>query len=462
MQSPAESEVLEFKEAATTYDRDKLIQYCNAIANEKGGHIILGITDKRPRRITGSQAFSNPDELNKIKQQIVKELGIRVDATEIVAPEGRVLVFEIPSRPKGHPIALNGRYLMRSGESLVAMTPDHLKRIFAEGEVPWFSQPAREDATADDIISLLDTQAWFDLLKLTYPTSREGVLERLSGEQLIVKQGGGWTISNLAAILLAKKLDAFSGALARKAARVIIYDGPNKLQTKSERTEGKGYAVGFADLLDFVHNSSPRNHLVEEAIREDVKMFPKQALRELIANALIHQDFSEAGTSVMIEMYDDRIEISNPGIPSIQVERFIDEYRSRNEPLASIMRRIGICEEKGSGVDKVIFAAEVYQLPAPLFRVDSVRTMAVLFAHKDFALMNREDRIRACYQHCALQYVSNRKMSNQSLRERFKLSETKAATVSQIIKDTKDAALIVADDAETNSQRYARYIPFWA
>jgi len=462
MQLPAETEVLEFKEAATTYDKDKLLEYCNAIANEKGGHLVLGVSDKRPRQIKGSVAFANPDELNKLKQRILKELDIRVDATELMAPEGRVLVFEIPSRPKGQPIALNGRYLMRAGESLVPMTPDHLKRIFAEGEVSWFAQPAKERASPDDIVGLLDTQTYFDLLKLTYPTTRDGVLERLAGEGLIRSVGGDWIITNLAAILLAKKLDVFSPALARKAARVIIYDGPNKLKTKSEMVGTKGYAVGFAGLVEFVHNSSPQNHFIEETIREDVKMFPKQALRELIANALIHQDFSESGVSVMIEMYDDRIEISNPGIPTIQVERFIDEYRSRNEPLADLMRRLGICEEKGSGIDKVISAAEFYQLPAPDFRVGGVRTTAILFAHQDFAKMNREDRIRACYQHCALQYVSNKKMSNQSLRERFKLSEAKSATVSLIIKDTKDAELIKPDDADTASQRYARYLPFWA
>jgi ATP-dependent DNA helicase RecG len=462
MQLPSESEALEFKEAANIYDKDKLLQYCNAIANECGGHIVLGVTDKRPRQIKGSQAFSNADELNKLKQLILKELGIRVDATELIAPEGRVLVFDVPSRPRGHPIALNGRYLMRSGESLVSMTPDHLRKIFAEGEVSWFAQPAKSNATADDVIGLLDTQTYFELLSLTYPSSRDGVLDRLSGEGLIRNESGNWIITNLAAILLAKKLDAFSGALARKAPRVIVYDGSNKLKTRNELIGAKGYAVGFAGLVEFVHSSSPQNHYIEETIREDVKMFPKQAIRELIANALIHQDFTESGVSVMIEMYEDRIEISNPGIPTIQVERFIDEYRSRNEPLADLMRRLGICEEKGSGIDKVIFAAEFYQLPAPDFRVGGVRTTAILFAHQEFAKMNREDRTRACYQHCALQYVSNKKMSNQSLRERFKVDEARSATVSLIIKDTKEAGLIKADDAETTSQRYARYVPFWA
>ena len=164
----------------------------------------------------------------------------------------------------------------------------------------------------------------------------------------------------------------------------------------------------------------------------------------------------------MIEMYADRIEISNPGVPPIRVERFIDDYRSRNERLADLMRRLGICEEKGSGIDKVVKAAEVFQLPAPDFRVGDHRTTAVLYAHQDFSVMSKADRIRACYQHCCLMYVSNQSMSNQSLRERFGVSEAKVATVSLVIGATKEAKLIKPDESETSSTRYARYLPFWA
>ena len=126
------------------------------------------------------------------------------------------------------------------------------------------------------------------------------------------------------------------------------------------------------------------------------------------------------------------------------------------------MRRLGICEEKGSGVDKVVDAAERFQLPAPDFRVGELRTTAILFAYQEFAEMSKTDRIRACYQHCCLMYVSNQRMSNQSLRERFRLPESKAATVSQVIAVTKDAGMIAADESESASTRYARYIPFWA
>jgi ATP-dependent DNA helicase RecG len=266
----------------------------------------------------------------------------------------------------------------------------------------------------------------------------------------------------MAAILLAKRLDAFSSALARKAARVVVYEGTNKLITKDDKPDLRGYAVGFGSLVDFVHSAAPQNRFVEQAVREEVKMFPKQALRELIANALVHQDFLASGASVMIELYVDRVEISNPGLPPIKVERFIDEYRSRNERLADQMRRLGICEEKGRGIDKVIGAAEVFQLPAPDFRAGELRTTALLFAHQEFADMSKGDRARACYQHCCLMYVTNQRMSNQSLRLRFGLGEDKTVLTSQVIGAAKEAGLIKADESETTSTRYARYLPFWA
>lgn len=297
---------------------------------------------------------------------------------------------------------------------------------------------------------------------ISYPTTRKSVLARLSDEKLIVRKTKGWVITNLAAILLAKRLDAFSHSLARKGARIVSYLGTNKTETREERTDNRGYAVGFESLVEFVHSSAPLNRSIEQVMREEVKMFPKQALRELIANALIHQDFLATGASVMIEMYADRVEISNPGLPPISVNRFIDEYRSRNERLADLMRRMGICEEKGSGIDKVIDATEVFQLPAPDFRAGELRTTAVLFAYQDFSAMSKRDRVRACYQHCCLMCLNIKRMSNQSLRQRFGLQESKAASVSLVISAAKEAELIKADESETTSTRYARYLPFWA
>jgi len=193
-----------------------------------------------------------------------------------------------------------------------------------------------------------------------------------------------------------------------------------------------------------------------------VKLLPEIVIRELVANALIHQDFNESGTSMMVEIYSNRVEISSPGEPIVPVDRFIDGYQSRNERLADLMRRFGVCEEKSSGIDKVVQAAEVFQLPAPDFRAGHRRTQAIIYGPKPFDDMDRQDRIRACYQHCALKWVIAEQMTNQSLRERFQLAEAKSAIVSQIIAATEEAGLIKADQKAGGSRKFARYIPIWA
>ena len=454
----SEHQNLEFKEAKTQFDNRKLYKYCVALANEGGGHLLLGIGDQPPRRVVGTAACNNPVEM---AAKIFQVLGFRVEIEKVTHPEGRVVVFSIPGRPRGTAFDFEGSYLMRAGEELVPMSEDRLRGIFAEGQPDWLSEPAMMDCDDDKVLQLLDTQSFFDLLHLPYPLERAGVLERFENEKLILRQGVGWTITNLGGMLFSKKLEAFD-RLARKAARVIVYQGKNKLNTKTDKPGTKGYAVGFQGLVEFINGLVPSNEVIEQALRREVKMFPEIAVRELVANALIHQDFNESGTSVVIEIYDDRMEISNPGKPFISPDRFIDEYQSRNERLADVMRRLGICEEKGSGVDKVIHAAEVFQLPAPDFRVGERRTSAVLFAHQSLDAMDRNDRIRACYQHCCLRYVMNEKMTNQSLRDRFKLPESKVALVSQMIAATVEGGKIKPGDPTQTSTRYRSYVPFWA
>lgn len=453
-----EHERLEFKEAKAQYDLNGLFRYCVALANEGGGKLVLGVTDKPPRKVVGSQAFRDTGE---IQSRILDKLHFRVDVEEFQHPDGRLVIFHVPSRPAGTAYQLDGSYLMRSGEDTVPMSEDRLRAIFEEGKPDWLSELAIDERSETDVIQLLDTQSYFDMLKLPYPATRAAVLDRLEKERLVVRTAHGLAITRLGAILFAKRLEDF-GALSRKAARVIVYEGTSKLKTRLDKPGTKGYAVGFEGLTDFINGQIPTNEVIEKALRREVKMFPEIAIRELVANALIHQDFNETGTSVLIEIYTDRLEVSSPGKPFISPDRFIDEYQSRNERLADLMRRLGICEEKGSGIDKVVNSAEVYQLPAPDFRVGERRTVSVLFGHRSFEDMDRSDRIRACYQHCCLRYVMNEKMSNQSLRERFKLPEDKAETVSRMIRDAMQAGLVKLDNPENASKRYARYVPYWA
>ena len=287
------------------------------------------------------------------------------------------------------------------------------------------------------------------------------ILSKLEEERLIAKDRSHYSITNLGAILFAKNLSDF-GKLSRKAPRVIIYKGKDKLHTIKEQVGSKGYALGFEGMITFINDKLPTNEEIGKVFRKEVKMYPELAIRELVANALIHQDFSETGTGPMVELFDGRIEISNPGKPLISTLRFIDHNpQSRNEKLAYFMRRINICEERGSGIDKVVNMAEIYQLPAPNFIEGDNFLRVVLYAYKTLRQMDKEDKIRACYQHCCLKYVSAQYMSNQTLRERFKIDEKNYAIVSRIIAETIEAGLIKYYDVTSKSKKYAKYVPYW-
>lgn len=220
------------------------------------------------------------------------------------------------------------------------------------------------------------------------------------------------------------------------------------------------YAAGFEGLISFINTILPKNEHIGEALRAVRPLFPELAIRELVANALIHQDMTVTGAGPQIELFEDRIEITNPGRPLVQADRMIDlPPRSRNETLASLMRRMGMCEEQGSGLDKVITQVELFQLPPPLFREGHASMQVVLYGPRTFAKMTPDERVRACYHHAVLKFLSGQRMKNASLCVRFGIDSRNAAQASKVIKQSLEAKLIkVADPDHPRSG----YIPMWA
>ena len=335
-----------------------------------------------------------------------------------------------------------------------------LWRIFEH--TPFERLVAAEGLSADDVLRLLEYPAYFELLGLPLPNARDGILEALLDDGMILKADNGtWGITNLGAILLAKKLAAFK-SLARKAIRVVTYKGRSRVETLHEQSGTKGYAVGFEELIGIITSKVPPNEVMGRALRKSVPMYPELAVRELVANAVIHQDFLVTGTGPMVEIFEDRIEITNPGKPLVNTDRFLDTPpKSRNEALASFMRRVGVCEERGSGVDKVVFQMEFNQLPAPAFEVPEDNTRAVLFAHRPLTRMDKEDRIRATYLHACLRYVNRDAMTNTTLRERFGIEPQNSAMASRLIKEAILAGRIRLQDQDA-AHKLKKYVPFWA
>lgn len=320
---------------------------------------------------------------------------------------------------------------------------------------------AKQDLTAEEAVQLLDFSIYFDIKKEPIPTELDGIIYYLTQEEILIKQDNGlYAITNLGAILFAKKLSAFP-RLERKAVRVVQYQDKNRLNMLKEDVGNKGYAVGFDGLLKYIEALLPTQEVINGALRETVSAYPEIALREAIANALIHQDFSISGTGVVIEIFSNRIEITNPGIPLVDVSRIIDNPpKSRNEKLASLMRRLRMCEELGTGWDKIVISCELQQLPTPNIRIYDENTKVTLFSKMDFFDMPTEDKLWACYMHACIKYIQNEFLTNSSLRERFGLEEHSSASISRLIKDACDKHYI--KKLEDTAPKHSKYVPIWA
>ncbi|MCP4752413.1 MAG: transcriptional regulator [Proteobacteria bacterium] len=468
--SSGEKEWVEFKRSNA--DPETVGRLVSALSNSARlhgrdyGYLVFGVEDGT-HRIVGtdfrmSRAKKGGEEL---EHWLSTRLDPRIDfiVSEFDYRGKTIVLLEIPAAVQ-RPVRFLHQAYIRVGSYTKNLNqyPEKERKIWElSSKTDFESLPAKSDLTEEEVVNCLDIQSYFDLMELPFPSSRKGILDKLGSEKLVTKKGGLYAVTNLGAVLFAKNLEDF-GHLARKALRVLIYNGNDRLSTQKDITHTRGYAAGFAGLLEYINDRLPSNEEMGKALRRTVRMYPETAVRELVANGLIHQDFSERGIGVMVEIFADRIEFTSPGKPVITPLRFIDEYQSRNERLASFMRRMGICEERGSGIDKVVSEVERYQLPAPDFLEMEKHTRAVLFSYRKLKDMDRQDKIRACYQHCCLKYVSNEKMTNKSLRERFKIDARNYPAASRIITDTMKSDLIKYDDPENRSKKYTKYIPWWA
>lgn len=464
-----ETEWVEFKHNKDA--PEEIGEYLSALSNsaallgKPSAYILWGVEDGT-RRIVGTsfrplqKKVGNEELENWLLTQL--DPHILVNIHEGLADGIPIVIFEVQPATN-RPVRFKGMAFIRIG-SYKKKLQDHpekereLWRVFER--TPFEKGLAMDGATSDEVLLLIDYPNYFRLMKQPLPENRKAIFERLASEKVIIPKGRDrYEITNVGAILFARNLNDFD-RLARKALRVIIYRGDNRVETIKEQVGGKGYAIGFEGAIAYTNDQLPQNEQIGQALRREIRMVPEIAVRELVANTLIHQDFNITGAGPMVEIFTDRMEISNPGLPLIDTLRFIDEPpRSRNEALASLMRRMNICEERGSGIDKVIFNVELFQLPAPDFRSTGSSTVAVLYGPRQFAQMDREERIRACYQHACLLYVSGKHMANSTLRLRLGIKESSYPLASRIISDAIDAGLI---KLHSGTRRDACYVPFWA
>ena len=474
---PQETEWVEFKHNKVNLrsktDEEEIGEYISALANsatllgKANAYMVWGVDDSN-HEIIGTSFTPKAVKIGneELENWLLRSLSPKVHFCfyELSVNDRRVVLLEIGAA-FSQPVQFKNQEFIRIG-TYTKKLKDHpekervLWRIF--DTTPFERVMAIEHISGDDVLRLIDYSAYFDLLEAPLPDGQNAILNALVADELIkVCKAGGWNITNLGAILFAKKIDDFFN-LKRKAIRVIQYKGKGRNETLKEQVGAKGYANGFEGLISYIMALIPANEVIEKALRRSVPMFPEIAIRELVANALIHQDFFETGTGPMVEIFDDRMEITNPGEPLVDTLRFVDTPpKSRNEGLASLMRRFRICEERGSGIDKVVAQVETFQLPAPYFEAPQGFTRTVLFAHRPLNEMDKADRVRACYLHACLKRVMRDYVTNTSLRERFGVEEKNKAAVSRYIREAVEEGKIKPFEDNAPS-KLMKYVPFWA
>lgn len=469
--NPAETEWFEFK--SNHLSPQHIGECLSALANSAClverpyGYLVFGIDDATHEVVeTRFDPYTLKGEGNQEMLLWLSQFlgpGAGLEHHFVNHPAGRVFIFQVEAATS-RPICFKGKAFIRIGSSTTELRhyPEKERLLWCIFDrKPFEVGIAAEHQSGTNVLRLLDYPAYFELLDLPIPETRDSILSSLAADKLIAPcEAGEWNIANSGAILFSRNLSDFP-RLRRKALRIIQYSGAGRTETVREQEVLKGYAASFEELVGYITRLVPVNEVIGQALRRTVPMFPPLAVRELVANALIHQDFSTTGTGPMVEIFNNRIEITNPGEPLVDTLRFLDNPpQSRNEALAALMRRFGICEEEGGGIDKVVFQVELAQLPAPLFEVPPGFTRATLFAHRPFNSMDKDDRVRACYLHACLKRVTSDYLTNSSLRARLGIEQQNSAAVSRCIREAVDAGLVKPFD-EKASRRLMKYLPFW-
>ncbi len=464
---PHELNELDWKTALTS-NKERLVEHLIAFANHpNGGFLVFGVRDDAVLAgVTQSEVAQIINTLANLGREGI-EPPLVVDHA-VVDYQGVALLFVRIAEHANKPVHRRGKSIeeawLRSGGTTRKASRQEVGGLMLNNQAPrWESLRASNLVRSGELLALLDLSVIANLLQRPLPAEESELLRWLEDEGMITPDGNGYYITNIGAIAAARNLEQFD-TLKRKRIRVIRYRGLNKVDTIDEMMGHKGYAAGFEGLISHLKRVLPHSEVIQQSLRTEVCLYPEIALRELVANALIHQDFTITGSGPMIEIFEDRIEFTNPGslLPGKRPDRLIGTTpESRNEILAFSFRRYRICEERGTGFQKVVANIELFGLPPVVFTPMENAFKVTLYAPKKFDDMSQDERIEACYQHAVLQYLSSQTLTNTTLRERFKLHEKQRNAVTNLIAEAVAKGRIKRKSLE-GGNKFAEYLPYWA
>jgi ATP-dependent DNA helicase RecG len=356
-----EGERLEFKEAKANFHFETLAKYCAALSNEGSGKMILGVTDKRPRRVVGSAAFAEP---GRTVAGLIGKLGIQITSEEIRHANGRVLVFHVPSRPVGVPIQYDGVYWSRAGDELRPISPDRLRRIFEESG-PDFSAEFHPEARIDDLDPALAAR----FRDMWMRKSGNAALARVSVRQLLedAELMAGGKITRAALVLLGTR--AALGKYLAQAELVFEYRSSEASIPFQQRIEFRSGFLGYLDeLWNTINLRNEVLHYREGFFVGDIPAFNEAVVREAFLNALAHRDYRLPG-SIFIRQFPRRMEIVSPGgfPPGINSVNLLWRQSPRNRRIADACAKCGLVERSGQGANRMFEESIKEGKPRPDF-----------------------------------------------------------------------------------------------
>jgi ATP-dependent DNA helicase RecG len=352
---------LEFKEAKHSFHFDRLVEYCVALANEGGGKIILGVTDRRPRRIVGTAAFAEP---GRTEAGLHERLSHRVPVEEVRVVEGRVLVFHVPGRLPGTAWQIGGRYLKRAGDELTALTDADLRVLFAETG-PDFSAEATPGTDLSDLSPRaigMFRERW---ARMSGDGRKAGWtdVETLTNAELLTE--GRLTY---AALILFGTRPGLGRWLAQ-AELVFEYRSSEASGPAADREEFReGFFLWQDTIWTKINLRNERQSYQDGLFRVELPTFDEVPVREALLNAVAHRDY-RLGGSVFVRQYARRLEVVSPGgLPAgITPSNILDQQNPRNRRLAEALAKCGLIERSGQGMNLMFESAIRQGKPLPSF-----------------------------------------------------------------------------------------------
>ncbi|MCL2797551.1 MAG: putative DNA binding domain-containing protein [Firmicutes bacterium] len=340
-----EGEHYQFKEAKNRFDFGEAVKCCCALSNCGGGKLVLGISDKRPRKVVGSTAFDQPE---RTREGLINKLRVKVDF-QLLEHEGkRILVFDVAARPRGLVIQVDGIAWWYDGDSHIAM-PDNIRRdIYAEIGHD-FSGDICVGATLQD----LDAQAIEAFRTIWAAKSGNNRILNVSVEQLLTDceamKDGELTFAAL--ILFGTR--AALGKYLPQSEIVFEYRMNEASGPAQQRVEFRvGFFACYDRIWELINLRNNKQHYQEGLFLFDILTFNERIVREALLNAVSHRNYQLSG-SVFVRQYNDRLVMENPGgLPKgITLENMLYKQSPRNRRIAEIFALCGLVERSGQGMN---------------------------------------------------------------------------------------------------------------